>query len=75
MKMRRTVSPWIFGVLGAVSLVAVACGSSAADDSATGHAQLAEDPEASGVLVTDRDTLTPANPGVVAGLNSFDSPF
>jgi hypothetical protein len=55
--------------------VAVTCGSSAADDSATGHAQLAEDPEASGVLVTDRDTLTPANPGVVAGMNSFDNPF
>jgi hypothetical protein len=56
MKMRRVVSPWIFGIIGAVSLVAVACGSSVADDSEADQTQLSGGSGTSGVLVTDRDT-------------------
>ena len=63
MKMRRAVSPWIFGVLGAISLLAVACGSSTADDSEAAQAQLAEGSEASGVLVADRDAANAGDTG------------
>ena len=56
MKMRTAVSPWIFGILGAVTLVALACGSSTADDPEAAQAQLAGGSGASGVLVTDRDS-------------------
>jgi hypothetical protein len=56
MKMRRAVNPWIFGILGTVSLVAVACGSSTVDDSEVAQAQLAAGSGASEVLVTGRDS-------------------
>lgn len=77
MKMRRVVRPWIFGIMGAVSLVAVACGSSVADDSEAVQAQFSVGSGTSGVLVTDRDTgdatvwlgvKTAAIPEILAGL-------
>ena len=77
MKMRRAVSPWIFGLLGTVSLIAVACGSNTSDDSEATQAQLAGGSGASGVLVTDRDSgdatvwlgvETAAIPEFIAGL-------
>jgi len=80
MKMRRAVSPWVFGLLGTVSLIAVACGSNTSDDSEATQAQLAGGSGASGVLVTDRDSgdatvwlgvETAAIPEFIAGLTGL----
>ena len=74
MKMRTAVSPWIFGILGAVTLVALACGSSTADDPEAAQAQLAGGSGASGVLVTDRDSPDPGDATLWPGIETAAIP-
>ncbi|MDP6823761.1 MAG: PDZ domain-containing protein [Dehalococcoidia bacterium] len=57
MKVRRIAMPWLFGLVGALLLVALACGSTTPDDGDVSQAPesgaIPSEPESSGVLVTD----------------------